>query len=172
MGVGVIRFQAEGFLVLADRFVDLAFLAEGNAEVIVRVVIVRRDFERMPEQGFRVLPIANLLPRQRQPEHNRRTPRQRQRQDTVVPGSGQFARAPDGQNQHPERRHISETIRHGLRRPAWTNPITGTSAPKNHSHPISKQGNRRCCTISNAEIPKINPPANSTSASGQCLGNG
>ncbi len=40
MGVGVIRFQADGFLELADRLVDLAFLAEGNAEVVVGV---RRD---------------------------------------------------------------------------------------------------------------------------------
>ena len=138
VGVGVIRFQAEGFLELADRLVALAFLVEGDAEVVVGQPIVLGDCERMPEQGFTVPPITNLLPRQRQAEDDRRTTRHRQRHHTVVPASGQFARAPDGQNQHPERRHISETIRHRLRRPLWTNPITGTSAPKNHSHPISK----------------------------------
>ena len=35
VGLGVIRFQADGFLVLADRLVDLAFLGEGGAEVVV-----------------------------------------------------------------------------------------------------------------------------------------
>ena len=72
MGVGVIRFQADGFLVLADRLVGLAFLVEGGAEVVVREVIVLRDFERMPEKGFTVLPIPELLPRQRQAEDDRR----------------------------------------------------------------------------------------------------
>ena len=66
VGVGVIWFQADGFLELADRLVGLAFLVEGDAEVVVGEVVVLRDFKRMPEQGFTVLPITHLLPRQRQ----------------------------------------------------------------------------------------------------------
>ena len=52
MGLGVIRFQAEGFLELADRLVDLAFLVEGDAEVVAGEVIILGDFERMPEKGL------------------------------------------------------------------------------------------------------------------------
>ena len=37
MGQGVIRFQADGFLVLADRLVGLALPAEGVAKVVVGV---------------------------------------------------------------------------------------------------------------------------------------
>ena len=43
------RLQAEGFLELADGLVGLAFLGEGDAEVVVGQVIVLGDFERMPE---------------------------------------------------------------------------------------------------------------------------
>jgi len=39
--VGVIRFQTEGFLVLADRPVNLALLAEGATEVVVGVGVIR-----------------------------------------------------------------------------------------------------------------------------------
>ena len=74
MGFNAIRFQADGFLVLADGLVDLAFLLEGGAEVIVRDVIVLRDCKRMPEEGLTVLPITELLPRQRQAQDDRRCP--------------------------------------------------------------------------------------------------
>ena len=114
VGEGVIRFEADGFLELADRLVDLAFLLEGVAEDVVRDVIVLRDFERMPEKGFTVLPITDLLPRQRQAEDDRPTTRHRQRQHLIPPASGQFARAPDGEDQHPQRRKISIPIRHRL----------------------------------------------------------
>ena len=67
MGNGKIGFQADGFLILPDRLVDLAFLVESEAEIVVREVIVLRDFQRMPEKGFTVLPIPQLLPRQ--PKH-------------------------------------------------------------------------------------------------------
>jgi hypothetical protein len=40
---------AQGFLKLADRLVGLAFPAEGLAEVVVREVIVLRDYERLLE---------------------------------------------------------------------------------------------------------------------------
>ena len=50
MGLGVIRFQAEGFLVLADRLVDLAFLGEGDAEVVVGLGVIRFQAE-----GFLVI---------------------------------------------------------------------------------------------------------------------
>ena len=73
VGVGVIGFQADGFLELADRLVGLAFLVEGDAEVVVREVIVLRDCERMPEKGFTVLPIPELLPRQPEAQDDRRT---------------------------------------------------------------------------------------------------
>ena len=49
MGQGIIRFQADGFLELADRVVDLAFLFDGDTEVVVGQPIVLRDCERMPE---------------------------------------------------------------------------------------------------------------------------
>ena len=106
MGVGLIRFQPEGFPEYANRLINLAFLDEGDAEVVVgegvirfqanclwywriassiwpfiverdaeavmRDVIVLRDLERVPEKGFTVLPIPELLPRQRQAEDDRR----------------------------------------------------------------------------------------------------
>ena len=49
MGQGIIRFQADGLLVLTDRLVQLAFLVEREAEVVVGQPIVLRDCERMPE---------------------------------------------------------------------------------------------------------------------------
>ena len=114
VGQGVIRFQADGFLELPNRLVNLAFLVEGAAEVEVREVIVLRDFERMPEQGFTVLPMPELLPRQRQAEDDRRCTRHRQGNHTVMPASGQFVHAPDGEDQHPKRWNISIPIRHRL----------------------------------------------------------
>ena len=36
VGIGIIRFQADGFLKLADGLVNLALLDEGDAEVVVR----------------------------------------------------------------------------------------------------------------------------------------
>ena len=66
MGLGVIRLQAEGLLVLADRLVQLALLVESAAKVVVDEPIVFCDFKRVPEQGFTVLPITNLLPCQSQ----------------------------------------------------------------------------------------------------------
>ena len=41
VGVGVIRFQADSFLELADGLVDLAFPGEGEAEVAVGVGVIR-----------------------------------------------------------------------------------------------------------------------------------
>ncbi len=73
VGVGVIRFHAEGCPVLADRLVGLAFLDEGVAEVVVSEVVILGDFERVPEQSFTVLPMPELLPRQRQAEGDRCT---------------------------------------------------------------------------------------------------
>ena len=139
VGLGVIRFQADGFLVLADRLVDLAFLVEGGAEVVVREVIVLRDFERMPEQGFTVLPITDLLPRQRQAEDDRRTTRHRQRHHLIPPAPGQFVRAPDREDQHPKRRNISIADPPSPVRPLCTNPITGTSVPQTTATPSAKR---------------------------------
>ena len=110
MGVRKIRFEAEGLLVLADCLVSLTFLVKCGPEVVVGEVIVLGDFERMPEQGFAVLPIAELLPRQRQAQDDCHTTSHRQRHHLVPPASGQFASAPDYKQQHPNRRHISETI--------------------------------------------------------------
>ncbi len=51
VGLGVIRFQAEGFLELTDRLVYLAVLAQGGAEVVVGLGVIRFQAE-----GFLVLP--------------------------------------------------------------------------------------------------------------------
>ncbi len=72
VGHGVIGFQPDRFLELADRLVNLAFLVEDAAEVVVGDVIVVCDFKRMPEDGFAVLPMPKLLPRQGQAEDDRR----------------------------------------------------------------------------------------------------
>ena len=40
MGLGVIRFQADGFLKLDDRLVDSAFLEEGDAKVVVSLGVI------------------------------------------------------------------------------------------------------------------------------------
>ena len=66
VGVGVIRFEADGFLELADRLVDLAFPAEGDAEVLVGLGIIRFQAEaswywRMASSVWPFLPRA--LPR-------------------------------------------------------------------------------------------------------------
>jgi hypothetical protein len=100
--LGVIRFEAEGFLELPGRLLELAFLAEGGAEVVVGAVIALRDRDRMPEQGFTVLPITKLLPRHGQAEDHRHATRRRQRQHQISPASDQFSCAPDQQDQHPE----------------------------------------------------------------------
>ena len=47
---GVIRFEADGFLILADGLVGLAFLDEGDAEVVVGVGVIRFEAD-----GFLVL---------------------------------------------------------------------------------------------------------------------
>ena len=73
--MGVTRFDAEGFLELSNCVLDLAFLVESGAEVSVRAVIALRDRDRMPEQGFTVLPIAKLLPRHGQAEEHRHATR-------------------------------------------------------------------------------------------------
>ena len=160
MGVGVIRFQADGFLELADRLVGLAFLVEGDAEVVVREVIVLRDFERMPEQGFTVLPITKLLPRQRQAEDDRRTTRHRQRQHLIPPASGQFVRAPDREDQHPKRRKISIAIRHRLS--AHLGP-PDSRAPASRKTTATPSANRDTAAAAPKPAPKCpgstHPPA-------------
>ncbi len=72
MGVGVIRFQADGFLELADRLSGLAFLTEGQAEAVVRDVIILCDFKGMPEKSLTVHPMPKLLPRQYKAEEDPR----------------------------------------------------------------------------------------------------
>jgi len=67
---GVIRFEADGFLELGNRLVNLAFLVERVAEVEVGNVIVFCHFQRMDKEGFTVLPMPELLPRQRQAEED------------------------------------------------------------------------------------------------------
>ena len=138
VGLGVIRFQADGFLELADGLVDLAFLPRAMPRLLWARSIVLRDFKRMPEKGFTVPPITDLLPRQRQAEDNRRTTRHRQRRapDTASAGSVR-TRPRSRQDQHPKRRKISIPIRHRLA-PACTSPITGTSIPTNQ-HPAHQQ---------------------------------
>ena len=49
-GVGIVRLESQGFLELADRLVDLAFLAEGDAEVVVGLGVIRFQAD-----GFLVL---------------------------------------------------------------------------------------------------------------------
>jgi len=41
MGLGVIRFEANGFLKLADRVVGLEFVEEGSAEIVVGLSVIR-----------------------------------------------------------------------------------------------------------------------------------
>ena len=62
-GRRIIGFQADGFLQPGDRFVNLPFAPECIAEVVGRDIIIGRNRERAPEQGFAVLPISQLLPR-------------------------------------------------------------------------------------------------------------
>ncbi len=50
MGLGVIRFEADGFLELADGLVDPALLEEGDAEVVVGVGVIRFEAD-----GFLIL---------------------------------------------------------------------------------------------------------------------
>ena len=77
MGLGKIGFQPNGFLELADGLAGLAFPVEGNAEIVMREVIVVRNRKRMLEKGFTVLPIPELLPRQPQTQDDCRSTRQR-----------------------------------------------------------------------------------------------
>jgi hypothetical protein len=41
MGLGVIRLQVSGFLEFANGFVQLAFPAEGDAQVVVGLRVIR-----------------------------------------------------------------------------------------------------------------------------------
>ena len=45
MRIGVIRFEADGFLKLADRLVNPAFLVEGDAKVVVGLGVIRFEAE-------------------------------------------------------------------------------------------------------------------------------
>src|SRR5208282_5555910 len=49
VGRGVIGFQADGILELADRLVDSAFLVEGGAEVVVSLGLIRFQADRFLE---------------------------------------------------------------------------------------------------------------------------
>jgi len=69
-GVGIVRLESEGFLALADRLVELAFPAEGAAEIVMRQIVVFGDRERMAKECFTVLSMPELLPRQRQAEQD------------------------------------------------------------------------------------------------------
>ena len=58
MGLGVIRFKADGFLELADRLVDSAFPAEGVAEVVVGVGVIRFQAKGFLELADRLVDLA------------------------------------------------------------------------------------------------------------------
>ena len=60
MSLGVIRFQAEGFLELADRLVGLAFLAEGDAEVVVGLGVIRFQADGFLVLADRLVSLAFL----------------------------------------------------------------------------------------------------------------
>jgi hypothetical protein len=61
--LGIIRFQADGFVVLSDRLVDLAFLVEHHAEVVVGVSVTRFQAEGFLELAAR--PRYIVTPRSR-----------------------------------------------------------------------------------------------------------
>ncbi len=115
MGLGVIGFETEGFLVLADGFVALVLLGEGVAEVAAGHPIVRRDRDRMPEKGFSVLPIPELLLRQRDAEHNcggnscRST-----HTNWAAPLTDQLPSPPHQTYEQPNQRHIGITVSMGV----------------------------------------------------------
>ena len=58
MGLGVIRFQADGFLVLADGLVGLAFPGEGDAEVVVGLGVIRLQADGFLELADRLVGLA------------------------------------------------------------------------------------------------------------------
>jgi hypothetical protein len=99
-------------LIMADRLVLPAFGVEGDTEVVVGQFIVLRNFECVPEQGLTILPIPELLPRQRHAEDDHRRTRHRQCQRPVTPASDQPICAPDSEDEHPQRWQVSVTIRH------------------------------------------------------------
>ena len=63
-GVHVIRFQMDGFLELADRLVGLAFLGEGDAEVVVGLGVTRLEAEGFLVLADRLVELT-FLPRTR-----------------------------------------------------------------------------------------------------------
>jgi hypothetical protein len=64
MGQGIIRFQADGFLELADRVVDLAFPAEGGAEVVVGSGVIRFQADGLLVLTDRLVQLAFLVERE------------------------------------------------------------------------------------------------------------
>ena len=60
VGLGVIRFQADGFLILADRLVSLAFLDEGGAEIVVGIGVIRLQADGFLELADRPVDLAIL----------------------------------------------------------------------------------------------------------------
>ena len=66
MGLGVIGFQAQRFLVLADRLVGLAFRVEGEAEAVVGIGVTRFEAKGLLVLADRLVELA-LLDRGRLP---------------------------------------------------------------------------------------------------------
>ena len=58
MGLGVIGFQADGFLELADRLVDLAFHGQGGAEVVVGLGVIGFQADGFLELADRLVGLA------------------------------------------------------------------------------------------------------------------
>jgi len=49
--VGIIRFETDGFLKLADRLVGLALVEEDNAEVVVGFGVIRVEADGFVSSG-------------------------------------------------------------------------------------------------------------------------
>src|ERR1035438_469004 len=58
LSLGVIGFQAEGFMKSADGFVDLTLQAEGDTKVVVSVGIIGLQAEGFPELADRLVGLA------------------------------------------------------------------------------------------------------------------
>ena len=60
MGVSVVRFQADGFLILADRLLYLAFLVEGFAEGLVGLREPGLNLHHFLKVGNRLIELPTL----------------------------------------------------------------------------------------------------------------
>ena len=76
VGQVIIWIESEGFLEMAKRFIHLSRLKQRVPKVVLRDVIVLRDFQGVSEKSFAVLPISELVSCSSEAEYGCRETRQ------------------------------------------------------------------------------------------------